>query len=97
MALDDPPCPPALVAVDGPLWVIDKPAGYVVHPVGNPDHPDILAWAVAEYGAPACLAPIHRLDRLTSGVVLCSPDAALRGELGAAFAERRIAKIYLAL
>ncbi|TNF23337.1 MAG: RNA pseudouridine synthase [Deltaproteobacteria bacterium] len=85
---------PTLIAVVGDLWVIDKPADYLVHPAGNEAMPDILAWARAVHGAPATLAPAHRLDRQTSGVVLCSPDADLRTRLGVAFASREVRKTY---
>ncbi len=97
LKLKPPTREPNLVGVHGDLWVIDKPSGYVVHPGGSPDQPDLIAWARTTQGAPASLAPIHRLDRLTSGVVLYSPDSALRGTLASAFAERRVAKTYLAL
>ncbi|PKN54393.1 MAG: hypothetical protein CVU56_26825 [Deltaproteobacteria bacterium HGW-Deltaproteobacteria-14] len=95
--LQPPEREPTLIAVSGALWIIDKPANYLVHPAGNPTMPDILAWARDTHGAPAALAPIHRLDRQTSGVVLCSPDPALRATLGIAFARRDVTKTYRAL
>jgi 23S rRNA-/tRNA-specific pseudouridylate synthase len=86
---------PLLLAVRAGLWVVHKPPGYLSHP-GTGDHPDIVRWAVESQGAPESFAPIHRLDRLTSGLVLCSPDAQVRRVFGIAFAERRVTKIYRA-
>lgn len=59
--------------------------------------PDLLSWMVGEGVAPPSVAPIHRLDRQTSGVVLASTDPALRGEMGRWFAERRVDKVYRCL
>jgi len=95
--LHPPERAPTLLAVVDDLWVIDKPAGYLVHPAGNPAMPDILAWAREVEGAPDGLAPVHRLDRQTSGVVLCSPDPELRTRLGVSFAEREVQKTYRTL
>ena len=52
---------------------------------------------MAHGGAPSDLAPVHRLDRETSGVLLCASDPALRAELGAFFASGRVEKRYRAL
>lgn len=59
--------------------------------------PDLLTHAVSELGLPVGLAPIHRLDRGTSGVVLCSPDAGVRAAIGAHFAAGEVDKRYRAL
>ena len=42
-------------------------------------------------------APTHRLDRETSGIVLCSDRSTLRYELSEAFFRKKIAKKYLAM
>lgn len=42
-------------------------------------------------------AAVHRLDRETSGLVLCSSDPNLRKSLGKVFSEKRIEKTYLAI
>lgn len=77
------------------LLAIDKPSGWVAHAT-RPDEPaDLRAW-LADQGHRGC-APLHRLDRGTSGVLLFSPDPKIRAELGAAFAANAITKIYLAL
>ena len=88
---------PELLARDGALWVLHKPAGWVVHPTNDPAIPDLIGWAREVLDAPADLAPVHRIDRDTSGLVLYSADAALRGALGRHFAESEVEKGYLAL
>lgn len=42
-------------------------------------------------------AAIHRLDRETSGIVLCAADKNLRNKLSAEFRERTMSKTYLAI
>ncbi len=87
---------PRLLAGLCALLVVDKPAGWLVHPASGDPAPDLLAWARAA-GAPAKVAPAHRLDRETSGLVLLSADPELLAALGAAFAAGRVTKRYLAL
>ena len=69
----------------------------LVHPTGADPAPDLLAWARAHAAAPASLAPIHRLDKDTSGVVLCAADPRATAAIAALFAAGRVAKTYLAL
>lgn len=42
-------------------------------------------------------AAVHRIDRETSGIVICGSDNDLRGRLSIDFAERRVYKEYLAI
>lgn len=88
---------PRLLKRDGDLWVFDKPSGFTVHPLPDSDAPDLMSWAHKALAAPSALAPIHRLDRGTSGLVLCSPDAALRAEIGGWLARGEVGKRYRAL
>lgn len=88
---------PALLSREGQLWAVNKPAGWTAHPQGDPSIDDVLTWARGALDAPATLAPVHRLDRATSGVLLLSPDAAVRAEIGGALAEGRVKKHYRAL
>lgn len=87
-----------LIHQDADLWVFNKPSGMASHP--NPalrGIPDVITEAIATLAAPTALAPINRLDRATSGIILCSPNGDVRGELGKAFAEGRVQKTYQAL
>ena len=88
---------PGLITIVDDLWVFNKPAGYAAHPTGNPRIPDLLSWAICNLNVPKTLAPVHRLDRAVSGVILCSPDKKLRSRLAARFAAGDIKKEYRAL
>ncbi len=88
---------PSVIAVEGDLWVLNKPSGVAVHPAGPDGPPDLMTLAVKELGAPSGLAPAHRLDLETSGIVLCSPSGALRAQLGQWFKDGQVNKEYLAL
>ncbi len=88
--------PTLLSTTEEGIWVFDKPAGFATHPTHDPELPDLITWAKAQ-GAPPSLAPIHRLDRETSGLLLCASDPALLASAGRWFAEHAIQKSYLAL
>lgn len=80
---------------DEQLLVVDKPAGLLT--VGHPGSKGrCLLDELRAIGRP--VAPVHRLDRETSGLVLLSlAPHELREDLETAFRERRIEKTYLAL
>lgn len=87
-----------LIAHVDDLWVLHKPASFPTHPGSRRvQTPDLLTLARDLLGAPEDLAPIHRLDKHTSGVVLCSANADLRAALGEELAQHQIDKSYLAL
>jgi len=70
---------PRVIAQDGALYALDKPHGFAAHPQGD-DGPDLVSWAAEQLGV--ALAPCHRLDRETSGVMLCATDERVRAEKG---------------
>ncbi|MEO1271051.1 MAG: pseudouridine synthase [Myxococcota bacterium] len=74
--------PPRLLAQRDQLWVLYKPAGFAVHRASDRNIPDLMTWASEHLPLPKALAPIHRLDRDTSGLVLCSPDTDTRSSIG---------------
>lgn len=89
-----------LLTRKGDLWVFNKPSGVLTHPARHDARdplPDLMSWAVAEAGAPEDIAPCHRLDLATSGVLLASPDPQIRGDIGAMFAAGEVTKKYKAL
>lgn len=92
--------PLAVIHEDRSLFVINKPAGMVVHPgAGNPRH--TLQNALLALDPKLARVPraglVHRLDKDTSGllVVARTPEAHVR--LVAALAEREIERSYLAI
>lgn len=94
--------PLTVVFEDDHLFVIDKPAGLVVHPA--PGHwDDTLVNALAargmsgEGGAPGRPGIVHRLDRDTSGLMLVARTDEAHRRLSAAMAARAIRRAYAAL
>jgi len=81
---------------DDHLLVADKPPFLPVVPAGRFVDETLLARLVRRTGN-AELAPLHRIDRLTRGLVLFSACPASRAAYQALFRERRIAKRYEAL
>lgn len=74
---------------------VDKPSGLSVHRGQSRDAVHALQLVRDQVGA--YVYPVHRLDRATSGVLLFALSPAAARELGAAFAEGRVQKRYLAL
>lgn len=96
--VDEPVIPFAetIVHLDAHLLVADKPHFLPVTPAGGYVRETLLARLVARTGN-TDLVPLHRLDRLTAGLVLFSTQAASRDAYQRLFRERRIDKTYEAL
>ncbi|MBT2321731.1 pseudouridine synthase [Variovorax paradoxus] len=81
---------------DEQLLAVDKPHFLPVTPVGKYVQESLLVRLKRKLGLDD-LAPLHRIDRETAGVVLFSVQPATRGIYHALFAEREIAKQYEAI
>ncbi len=81
---------------DAHLLVADKPHFLPVTPAGAHVRETLLTRLVARTGN-ADLVPLHRLDRLTAGLVLFSIHPDTRDAYQRLFRERRIGKTYEAL
>ena len=88
---------PSVIAQQDALWVLDKPSGWAVHPTGDEGELDLMTWAQGALGVSGKMSPAHRIDRETSGVVLCSPSGEVRAEVGRWFEAGQVSKVYLAL
>lgn len=90
-----------IVYEDADLVVVDKPAGLLVHPVGREFRRTLLNGLhhrIAARGEdPAQLGVVHRLDRLTSGLIVFAKTLAARRTLSADVEHRRMHRTYLAL
>ena len=85
---------------DAHLLVVDKPAGLVVHPgAGNPD--GTLVNALLHRDARLADVPragvVHRLDKLTSGLMVVARTLEAHKRLVDALKERRVNRTYLAV
>lgn len=81
---------------DEALAAFDKPAGIPVSPDRwNPDLDHFMRIAQAEFSSECRNA--HRLDRDTSGVLVCAMTLGAYKNLSGQFLARKVAKTYLAL
>jgi len=87
---------PTVVFAHGGLVVVNKPAGWVVHPAGRTNAPVVSLWLAAHLGVESAAA-LQRLDRETSGVVLFATRSEVAGIVSAALARKEVKKQYLAL
>ena len=80
---------------DSSLLVVDKPAGLPVFPDGwEKEAPYLLQQLEAEYGR---LWVVHRLDKVTSGVMVLARTAEAHRALNGQFEHHETRKIYHAL
>ncbi len=88
---------------DEHLVALDKPAGLSVHPGAGRATGTLVHRLLSRYpemagvGGPGRPGIVHRLDLGTSGVMVVARTAAAYQRLATAFAERRVAKRYLAV
>lgn len=88
---------------DSWLIVVNKPPGIVVHPCGNYVSGSLANVLQAHFDSQTQLKGlvrpgiVHRLDRLTSGVMVCTKDHLAHRKLSIHFEERRVLKNYVAL
>ena len=90
---------------DEDILVIDKPADLVVHPgAGTQSGTLVNALLGYDYDSFTEMADdaarpgiVHRLDKDTTGVMIVARNPIARDRLSAAFAERQVEKIYLAI
>lgn len=80
--------------------VIDKPVGVLVHSKGayNPES-TVASWLATRQGFDFSYLSdrsgiVHRLDRATSGVMICAKNAAALGHLQKQFQTRKAKKVY---
>ncbi|NDC56211.1 MAG: RNA pseudouridine synthase, partial [Alphaproteobacteria bacterium] len=82
---------------DGLVLVIDKPAGFAVHP-GPGKYENLQAsYAQLRFGLPRDPALAHRLDRETSGCLVLGRHAKALRKLGTLFKNNKIEKTYWAV
>lgn len=95
---DEKPIPfqESIIYADAHLIVADKPHFLPVTPAGQYVEQTLLARLMRRFNN-AELAPLHRIDRHTAGLVLFSAQRASRSAYQALFRERKIEKYYEAI
>jgi tRNA pseudouridine32 synthase / 23S rRNA pseudouridine746 synthase len=86
----------SILHVDAHLIVVDKPHFLPVTPGGTYVNETLLARLVKRFGDKD-IVPLHRLDRLTAGVMLFSNHPKTRSRYQALFRDRAIHKRYEAI
>lgn len=99
--LHEPKVPPpdALreVYLDDSILVVDKPAGLPIHPTARYHHGTLVSQLTVKHGKDFRADPAHRLDRETSGLVVCGRTLEACQRLVKAFKDGDVKKQYLAL
>jgi 23S rRNA pseudouridine1911/1915/1917 synthase len=92
----EPPLPEIpILEEDDFLVIVDKPAGVPVHPAGRYRDHTITGFLSTHYRERP--DPAHRLDRETSGLLVCGKGSAVTAKLKAAFARGEVLKQYVAI
>ncbi|XP_056332907.1 RNA pseudouridylate synthase domain-containing protein 2 [Danio aesculapii] len=86
--------PLELLVDDGEVVVVDKPASLPVHPCGRYRHNTVIFILGKEKGLVG-LHTVHRLDRLTSGVLLFARTLEVSKKLDTMVRERQLEKEYV--
>ena len=86
--------PTVLHRFDG-LVAVDKPAGWLVHRAAGNDAPDVVSWLLSAHDID--VAPAHRLDFATSGVVVLGEHPSVVDAMRARFEAGVVVKRYTAL
>jgi 23S rRNA pseudouridine1911/1915/1917 synthase len=86
-----------IVHEDAELLVVNKPAGLVCHPTKGDAWSSLISRVRLHVGGDVPVHLVNRLDRETSGVVLAVKGDRRVGKLKQLFAEREVAKEYLAI
>lgn len=82
---------------DDALLVLDKPAGLPIHPTARYHHGTVVGLLLRKNGPAFQAAPAHRLDRETSGLLVCGRTPEASRALMRAFQEGDVQKEYLAI
>ena len=86
----------AILFQNADILVADKPHGIVVTPSGEHVERSLLARLQKRTGLQQ-LAPVHRLDRETAGVVLFTVHESVRGQYHQLFSSKAVEREYLAV
>ena len=97
------PLPLNIVYEDAWLVVVDKPPGQIVHPAGDLQTGTLCNALQHHFDQqtawPGLLRPgiVHRIDRMTSGLIVVAKEHLAHRQLSIQFQRERICKCYLAL
>ena len=95
----EPEVPEDIVVLylDQSLLVLDKPAGLPIHPTARYHHNTLVKLLERRHGPSLRADPAHRLDRETSGLLVCGRGPEASRALMRAFQSGEVHKEYLAI
>jgi len=95
---DEPETPTELSVLFQDEWllVLEKPAGLPIHPTARYQKGTLVSLLRERFGERSA-EPVHRLDRETSGLVVCGRTTEACRVLGKLFISRDVHKEYLAI
>ena len=98
-SLAEPPTPDTVGEIyrDPALLVLDKPAGLPIHPTARYHHGTLVGLLRRRHGPGFQAHPAHRLDRETSGLLVCGRTAEASRALMRAFQGGQVDKEYQAI
>lgn len=85
-----------VVHEDENVLVLNKPPLLAIHPSGRYYHQTLTFWLKQKYGIDYP-RPCHRLDRETSGLVICAKNKSTQRLIKGAFQKKQVQKRYLAV
>ena len=85
-----------IVYEDDAVLAVDKPSGLPVHPSAT-YHKNTLTYLLRQRFGPNAPQIAHRLDRETSGLLICGRTREAERDLKMGFENRRVSKRYLAI
>ena len=97
------PIPLTIVYEDASLLIVDKPAGLVVHPAHGHWSGTLVngllahANSLSSLGGPFRPGIVHRLDKDTSGLLVCAKKDDIHRSLALQFEKHTLLRTYLAL
>ncbi len=86
----------AIVYEDSQILVVNKPFGLSIHPSANCLYKTLTHWLRTNYPGQK-INPCHRIDKETSGLVICAKDRAIEGKIKHLFMKGQVAKSYMAV
>lgn len=85
-----------ILVEDDDVLIINKPAGLSIHPSANCLYKTVTYWLKTRYPGQK-IHPCHRLDKETSGIVVCAKNKKAESRIKKAFMQGLVHKTYLAL
>jgi 23S rRNA pseudouridine1911/1915/1917 synthase len=87
-----------IVYEDDAMFVVSKPPHLIVHPTGGYRYTTLLnALHLKFHGTDVFPRLVNRIDKETSGLIICGKTGKMTGKLGKALEDKEVVKDYLAL